>query len=70
MTLLSPPKPLKIKLGKGSKKNLHNSEIWDERTFSKSKPQIALIMDKPNPSEEVNPSNMLVVMNLKGKSNS
>jgi len=48
-------KPHKIKLGKGSEKNLHKSEIQDECATSKSKPQITLLMVKPNRSEEVNP---------------
>ena len=55
LTPLPPPKPPIIKLNKGREKNLHKSKILDESAASKRKPQIALLMVKPNTSEVLNP---------------
>jgi len=55
LTALSPPKHLKIKLGKGSEKSLYMSETQVERAISKSKPLFALLMVESNVSEEVKP---------------
>ena len=53
----------------GSEKNLHMSEIRDECATSKSKPQILLLMAKPNTSKDVNALSLMMplLMNLKDK---
>jgi len=52
---LPSPKPLKIKLGKGSEKNLYMNETQVKRAISKSKPLFALLMVESDTSEEVKP---------------
>jgi len=52
LTLLSPPKPLKSKPGKGSEKSLVLSETQVEIAISKSKLLFTLIMVKSNTYEE------------------
>jgi len=52
---LPPPKPLKIKLKKGSEKSLNMRETWVERAISKSKPLFALLIVESNIGEEVKP---------------
>ena len=47
--------PHKAKSSKGSKKIPHNSEGWEERTTSKSKPRITILMVNPNTSKGVEP---------------
>jgi len=50
---LPPSEPHQAKSGKGSKKIPNKSETREECATSKSKPQIALLMVKPNTSEGV-----------------
>ena len=52
---LLPPKPLKIKLEKGSAKSLHMSKTQVERAISKSKPLFSSLMVESNTSEVVKP---------------
>ena len=64
MALLPPHEPHNAKPGKGSKKNLHKRETWEERATSKSKPQIALLMMKPNTSEGAKPLPLVACQEL------
>jgi len=59
LTLLSPPKLLKSKSGKGSEKSLFMSETRVERAISKSKPLFTLLMIESNISEGVKPMHPL-----------
>ena len=52
---LPPPKPLKIKSGKGSEKSLHMSKTQVKRAISKSKPLFSSLMVESNTSELVKP---------------
>ena len=55
LTPLPPPKPHDIKVGKESELSLYKSKTWDEYTTSESKPQITLLMVRPNTGKKVNP---------------
>ena len=55
MAPLPPPKPLKIKLGKGSEKSLCIGKTRVERAITKRKPLFALFMVESNISEVVKP---------------
>ena len=48
-------KPHKIKSGKGSKEKLYKIDRQVECATTKGKPQMALLMVKPNTSHEANP---------------
>ena len=52
-TSFSPPH--KYKLNEGCENNPHKSETREKCATSKSKPQIALLVLKPNTSERVEP---------------
>jgi len=57
--LLPLPKPHKAKPGKGSQKSPYRSETREACATRKSKPQIALLMVKPNIVEEVEPLSLI-----------
>ena len=59
LTLLSPPKPLKSKLGKGSLKSLFMNETRVERAISKSIPLFALLIVESNTCKGVKPMHPL-----------
>ena len=65
LTHLPPPKPLKIKPGKGGEKSLFMSEAWVERAICKSKRLFSLFMVESKTSEEVNPLHPLTQSLLK-----